>query len=132
MPLLLDEPSRDDLVELLSKDPEMVVWWGTVVECTSAVARREREGALSVEQATAVLRRLGLLSEAWHEVLPSEPLRAVAQRLLRVHALRAADALQLAAASVAASGEPASLGFLSLDARLNIAAQREGFRLVGV
>jgi uncharacterized protein with PIN domain len=55
VPLLLDEPSRDDLLELLGKDPEMLVWWGTPVECTSAVARREREGDLSVAQATDAL-----------------------------------------------------------------------------
>ncbi len=54
-------------------------------------------------------------------------MRDTARRLLRVHSLRAADALQLAAAIVAAHGEPASLGFVSLDERLCESAQREGF-----
>jgi hypothetical protein len=131
VPLLLDEPWREVLLEILRRDSDIVVWWGTPIECTSAVARREREGDLSISQATDALKRLRLLSEAWHEVLPSESVRSVAQRLLRVHALRAADALQLAAASVAASGEPNTLEFLSLDVRLNAAAQREGFQLIG-
>jgi hypothetical protein len=66
---------------------------------------------------------------AWNEVLPSEAVRATAQRLLRVHPLRAGDALQLAAAVVACEHEPLSFAFMSLDERLNEAAQREGFRL---
>jgi hypothetical protein len=43
--------------------------------------------------------------------------------------LRAADSLQLAAAIIAAGHEPATLEFVSLDARLNEAASREGFSL---
>jgi predicted nucleic acid-binding protein len=49
--------------------------------------------------------------------------RRTAQRLLRVHELRAADALQLAAASTAAEDLP----FVTLDDRLALAAAREGF-----
>ena len=130
VPLLVMEASREPLLALLDQDPIMIVWWGTPVECTSAIARREREGHLSVTEATAVLERLRTLSFAWQEVLPTEPVRSVAQRLLRVHPLRAADAFQLAAAFIAAQREPSSLEFVSLDERLNAAAQREGFRLL--
>ena len=38
------------------------------------------------------------LSSGWHEVVPSSRVRSAAERLLRVHPLRAADSLQLAAA----------------------------------
>lgn len=50
-----------------------------------------------------------------------------ARRLLRVHALRAADALQLAAAIAASEADPASLKLVTLDERLAEAARREGF-----
>jgi hypothetical protein len=50
----------------------------------------------------------------------------VAKRLLRVHPLRTADALQLAAALIACEGEPAGLGFMAFDERLRMAADREG------
>ena len=130
VPLLVIEASREPLLALLDQDPLMIVWWGTPVESTSAIARREREGSLSVTEATAALERLRTLSLAWQEVLPTEPVRSVAQRLLRVHPLRAADALQLAAAVIAAEREPSSLEFVSLDERLNAAAQREGFRIL--
>jgi hypothetical protein len=58
-------------------------------------------------------------------------LRDLAERLLRVHSLRAADSLQLAAAIIAAEREPVTLDLVSLDDRLNDAASREGFRVLG-
>jgi hypothetical protein len=127
VPLLLPESPRDVLLDLLRRDPAILVWWGTPVECTSAVARREREGALRVADAGRALERLRDLAAAWQEIVPSEAVRAAAQRLLRVHPLHAGDSLQLAAAVVAAEHEPATLEFVSLDARLNEAAAREGF-----
>lgn len=54
----------------------------------------------------------------------------LAHRLLRVHPLRAADALQLAAATIAAERRPPTLTFVTLDDRLRAAADREGFRIV--
>ena len=51
--------------------------------------------------------------------------------LLRVHVLRAADALQLAAAILAAGGRPSTLGFVCFDERLATAARKEGFEVVG-
>ncbi len=62
-------------------------------------------------------------------MLPTNALRNAAERMLRVHALRAADALQLAAALTAAADDPATLDFVSLDQRLKDAAAREGFRI---
>lgn len=130
VPLLVDEPTREALLALLEHDPVMLVWWATPVECASALARRERDGALALAEATDALDRLRSLSASWQEVLPSEAVRSVAQRLLRVHPLRAADSLQLAAAIVAAEGEAPTLEFVGLDSRLNDAATREGFRIL--
>lgn len=127
VPLLVPERAREVLLALLERDPVMLVWWGTPVECTAAVARLEREGALGVPDAAAVLDRLRGLAATWQEILPAEEIRTTAQRLLRVHPLRSADSLQLAAAIVAAEHEPATLEFVSLDGRLNEAASREGF-----
>ena len=127
VPLLLDEKGRTELLGMVEQDPVMLAWWGTPVECVSAIARREREGALRLRDASIAIERLRALGESWQEVLPSEAVRTAAQRLLRVHALRAADAFQLAAAVVAAEHEPGALPFVSLDERLNDAATREGF-----
>lgn len=131
VPLLLSEPASDAMRELYRNDPEIVVWWGTEVEVTSAIARLERAQQLTTRIATQALRRWTELTHALHEVAPSEAVRSSACRYLRVHDLRAADALQLGAAYVAAETRPASLVLVSLDERLATAAQKEGFTVTG-
>ena len=64
------------------------------------------------------------------KVLPGERLREVAERMLRVHPLRAADALQLAAALVWSRDRPDGRVFVSCDERLRDAAGREGFTVL--
>jgi predicted nucleic acid-binding protein len=130
VPLLVGEASRAALLQSLEEDPVMIVWWGTSVECISAIARREREASLSLDDATDAIARLRGLASAWQEVLATEAVRNTAQRLLRTHPLRSADSLQLAAAIVAAELEPGSLEFVCLDRHLNEAALREGFPVV--
>jgi predicted nucleic acid-binding protein len=49
-----------------------------------------------------------------------------------VHPLRAADALQLAAAFVAAERRPSSLQVVTLDERLADAMRKEGFAVVDI
>jgi predicted nucleic acid-binding protein len=131
VPLLVAEAGSDSLLAQLEHDARMFAWWGTPVECVSAVSRLERDGALTLAEASIALERLRALSDAWHEVLPSEGVRSIAQRLLRVHPLRAADSLQLAAALVACEGDPTRLPFVSRDDRLAEAAIREGFSVRG-
>ena len=128
-PLLVDESPRDALLGLLRRDPAMVVWWETPVECASAIARRERDGSLGTTKAGQAFDRLRTIGEEWNEVLPADAVRGTALRMLRVHPLRAADSLQLAAAFVAAEHDPASLEFVSLDDHLVDATSREGFRI---
>lgn len=126
IPLLMQESRSSDTLRWLKQDTEMIVWWGTAVECTSAIARREREGALDAALSDAAFEGLHMLAQSWHEISPVDPVRQLATRLLRVHSLRATDSLQLAAALVAAEGEPASLTFVCLDNRLDDAARLEG------
>ena len=132
VPLLVAEPSTRQLQSLAAKDPAMLVWWGTEIECVSALARLERDGALSARAITLALTRLRDLAASWHEVEPNDAIREAAARLLRVHPLRAADALQLAAAFLAAERRPTSLEFVTLDERLGLAAQKEGFALTEI
>jgi predicted nucleic acid-binding protein len=126
VPLIVDAPGRAPLLELLESDPVMIVWWGTPVELISAVSRQEREGGLDPAVAAAAVDRVRKLERAWHQVTPSDSVRNRAQRLLRVHPLRAADSLQLAAALNVAGDDVASTRFITLDRRLRDAAQREG------
>ncbi|MDP9191010.1 MAG: hypothetical protein M3P06_04825 [Acidobacteriota bacterium] len=86
---------------------------------------------LRPRSAAAARSRLNRFAATWQEVQPSDLLRERALRFLRVHELRAADALQLAAGVAAAEERPATLAFVCLDDRLAAAAEREGFPLIG-
>jgi uncharacterized protein len=130
IPLLADEPSRERLLDLIEADPEILAWWGTPVEIASALARREHEKQLKSDEVEAALAAARRLAEQWHEVVPSAAVRRTAERLLRVHPIRAADSLQLAAALIAADHDPATLEMVCLDARLATAARREGFTVL--
>ena len=127
VPLLIAEPLTRRLQALLEKDSGMFVWWGSRVECMSALARRERDGTADEQIMTRALHRLREFENEWQEIDPSDSLRDTAIRFLRVHALRAADALQLAAAFSAAEQRPSSLIVVTLDERLGTAARKEGF-----
>jgi len=130
VPLLVDESSSPGVRAEYVRDPDIVVWWATQVECVSALARLEREARLNAAELGEALSRLDVLALAWHEVQPIDRARQVATRLLRTHGLRAADAFQLAAAIVTAEDQPGSLSLVTLDDRLAAAAEREGFRVV--
>jgi predicted nucleic acid-binding protein len=129
VPLLLDQESTPEVRELLSQDPEMAAWWGTPIECVSAVARLRREDRLTVDQEDQILELVRILRQSWLEVLPSGEVRDQALRLLRIHSLRVADAVQLAAARIWA-GSIAGAELVTYDERLALAARLEGFRVL--
>lgn len=130
VPLCVEEPSTDLVVRLLTEDAGIAVWWATPVECASALARMERDGDLDPAGARRAFDRLDRLAAAWFHVEPTDEVREVARRLLRVHPLRAADALQLAAAFVAAERRPPTLTVVTLDERLAAAGSKEGFAIL--
>ena len=130
LPLLVQEATSRAVARSYETDRSVVAWWGSQVECASALTRLEREDRLAGAALTVALGRLAEFAAAWHEVQPVAPVRQTAIRLLRVHDLRAADSLQLAAALVAAEGQPETMGFVTLDDRLAHAADREGFPVV--
>jgi predicted nucleic acid-binding protein len=124
--LTVTEPNTAQVGTLLDEDPEITVWWASPVECWSALARRRRDGAMDLPGERDARDRLSELAATWTEILPSEELRRLAGSLLLRHPLRAADALQLAAA-ITAAGVPPRIPIVTLDERLAEAAAREGF-----
>jgi len=125
VPLCITQPATAVVRDLWAEDPDIGAWWGTSVECQSAFSRLRREGVLPAGEETAAQTILERLRMAWLEIQPAEEVRVLACRLLRVHPLRAADALQLAAALVWA-GRPAVGEIVVLDLRLLEAARLEG------
>jgi predicted nucleic acid-binding protein len=115
---------------LLAEDLGAVTWWASKIECSSALFRLRREEKIDERVLTQALRKLGTFFESCLEVAPSEEVRKRAIRLLRIHALSASDALQLAAALVASREDPASLPLVTSDEKLKHAAETEGFTVL--
>ena len=130
IPVLLPEPRSAVLTEALAADREVTVWWGTPVECLSAIYRRHRESPVPAPLLTEALSRLRALVEDADTVSPTDEVRRRAGRLVAAHPLRAADALQLGAALVWCEEQSHGEVFVCLDNRLREAARREGFSLV--
>jgi predicted nucleic acid-binding protein len=125
--LCLGQSASNALAVLLSSDDGVVLWWGTRVETESAVARLRRLGELDDGSETEARGLFAQVFALAAEVGPVEEVRSLACRLVQVHLLRAADALQLAAALVWADRDPSGMGFVCLDRGLREAARREGF-----
>lgn len=130
VPLLVRQPATAFVESLLNGGDGLFVWWATPVECISATMRLRRERTIEPEQAERAIQRLRALALAWHEVEPQARVRDLAEQVLRRHALRAADALQLAAAGVACRERTTGSSFVSLDRRLLEAAGAEGFTAI--
>jgi predicted nucleic acid-binding protein len=127
VPLLLREADTAARESQLREVTNMVTWWGTRVECVSALCRREREGHLPAGAFDAAWDRLEALDSQWMVVSPSEAMLPRTERLLRVHPLRAADAMQLAAALLAVREDTKNSCFFTSDKQLAEAARKEGF-----
>lgn len=129
VPLIVAE-ERSETLRRLAKGGDIVTWTLSTVEITAAIERRAREQMLAPADRQTALQNLADLRDSWTEVNGVAPVSERACRLLAVHALRAADALQLGAALVAAGERPQLHEFVCTDRRLSDAAAREGFRLV--
>ena len=130
VPLLVDEATSGVARSLLREDPAMVAWRLAGTEVVSALWRRRRAG--EIDEQTRLLAEGGLssLERVWTTVEDAAHVDRRARRLLAVHPLRAADALQLAAALVACDERPHVLPLGTLDDRLGEAARREGFSVL--
>ena len=132
VPLCCHQPASAEAQHVARRYGRMVVWWCTRVEAYGALARLRREGSLSENGFQQTVARLSLLSRAWLEVLPAESVRQRAEELLALQIIRAADALQLAAALVWCQGRPQRRVLVCFDQRLASAAAQTGFEVKGV
>jgi predicted nucleic acid-binding protein len=111
----------------LYRSYEAVVWWATPIEIASALARLVRMKQLSPANWTKARQLAGILADAWFVIQPSDALKARATQLVDRHELRAADAMQLAAALEWCEGIPQDRVFLAADQKLREAAALSGF-----
>lgn len=132
VPLVFDEPASEELRRLACEDEAPVIWALSSVELVSALARLDRSSR-GLDDLLGGVRRDALeLVRRCRAVVLVDAVRHRAERLVSVHAITAADALQLAAALVVSREQPETLEFVTLDTVLARAARLEGFPVVGV
>lgn len=108
-------------------DPALTLWTLTPVELTSALRRLARDGMLTPIEVAAAEAHADHRFRSAVVVGAVEEAKTLARSLLQAHPLRAADALQLAAALLWARGKPMRRVFHTFDVRLAEAARNEGF-----
>ncbi len=130
VPLIVDEPTTEGAREMLSRDAEVAIWVLTSVELLSAVSRLGRQAA-GLDDLVPGLRLAAIdLVSRCTVVTEMDGARRRAERLVGVHPIAAADALQVGAALVVCGDRPERLEFVTLDAQLARCAQLEGFRVI--
>lgn len=130
VPLVVREAASATIERLFLDDPDLAVWWAARVEFASALARRRRAGTLLEDEAERASQDLRDLLAGSFEIEPAEEIRDRAIELLLRHELRAADALQLAAAAFWSEDVPGGSSFVCLDRRLRAAGRAEGFTVL--
>lgn len=81
-PLAVQEGRSADVQALARTDSNIVIWWGSPVECASAVQRRLRDGSLDQPTALQVAADLSRIFRSCNEVVPTDQVRSLAMQLL--------------------------------------------------
>jgi uncharacterized protein len=126
IPLCVLQPQSAG-AEVLYERFRVVAWWATEVEMVSGLTRLERMRQISHDRLLVGQRQLKHIVSDWTSIGSASSLVPDACSLLELHPLRAADALQLAAALEACEHKPRSLVFVTADQRLADAARLTGF-----
>jgi predicted nucleic acid-binding protein len=126
VPLCVRQATTPQAITLY-KSYEVVVWWATSVEMASALARLWRMKQLDSSEWAQAGRLAAALGDVWSVVQPSDALRAQSMLLVNQYGLRAADALQLAAALEWCGNLPQDRVFVTADHALWQAAVLTGF-----
>ena len=128
--LHVDQKATARIRDLYSKDPEVLTWLLSDVEVRSGIVRLGRDGAMDPVEVQTALARIESFWDSVHEVSLVGAVKPRAKRLLGVHPLQAADALQLGAALAGVYDNPLGWEFVCLDHGLGAAARREGFIVI--
>lgn len=127
VPLCINENRSQRARTIWRNFPSHFVWLETPVEIMSAIARREREGAISEADRIKGESRLTLIETSWSVVDPEKRSIELARSFPVKYGLKALDSLQLAAALVWCKELPTAKDFVSSDERLLKAAEKAGF-----
>ncbi len=127
VPLIVQEEKTEYCIKQFRDDEDAIVWTLSKIEVFSALCRRFRDNSLTEEAFELSKTRMNDFFDMVFEVVSIPKVKQRALRLLQVHPLKAADALQLASVLVATEEDPSRLPIICFDERLGHAARREGF-----
>ncbi len=130
LPLIIREPSSKKMLDLKEDTDFILTWTLTPVEIISTLCRLQRMDQIDMVGFEKALKSWKNLEEGIYLIKDIEAVKRRANRLLRIHPLKAADALQLASALIACSDVTSQHFFISLDKQLNQAAAKEGFNVL--
>ncbi len=127
------EKGTQRVVEIVDGPDRLTVSRLAWVEVTATLVRRARAGDLAADALAEILHLLEDELRTRFDVIelgPAAMTRSV--DLVRAHVLRAADGIQLACALLAQGGprEDDEFVFVSSDAELNTAAERDGLTVL--
>lgn len=126
VPLFVGQTSTPHAKQIF-ENYSIVIWWAAPVEIAGALARLLRMKKINSQEYSESRKLAGEMSSLWSTIRPSDSLRTRATRVVEHYDLRAADALQLAAALEWCGDQPQGRMFLTVDRRLRQAATLTGF-----
>ncbi|OFZ54114.1 MAG: hypothetical protein A2428_08735 [Bdellovibrionales bacterium RIFOXYC1_FULL_54_43] len=130
--LVSTDKRSSGMLRLLREDSTILVWTMTPTECLSAIHASGHQAQVPAQSKLAeIVNRLRLLQNSWIEIHQVEWVKKRAERLLSVHGMSTAAALQLGAALVACEDRPDELPIVTFDPELARCASREGFQVIG-
>lgn len=128
IPLCVSQPQTAKAAALY-ESYGIAAWWATQVEMMSGLTRLGRSGQITHDRFLIGKQIAREIVREWDSISSTASIAADACLLLELHPLRAADALQLAAALAWSEGKPKGKVFLTFDKRLSEAAGLAGFTL---
>lgn len=130
VPLIIEEKHSNPCRQIFRTDSTQIVFCLSRTEILSALWRRCRENLLDDNDIRIAEARLENLANRWTEVHALTRVRDAAEKLLRIHPLRAADSLQLGACIAIFGNQRRDREFVVLDDVLAEAARDEGFKVI--
>jgi predicted nucleic acid-binding protein len=129
VPLCTTQASSAQAQQLV-KEYSIVAWWSTPIEVASAIQRLTRTGEITQQESMTAYQRRKKLLRACREIQATETVREQAEVLIQNYPLKAADALQIAAAWVWTMGDPAGSTLISGDRQVLTVAKDLGFTAI--
>jgi predicted nucleic acid-binding protein len=129
VPLCVTQAASEKARQLV-QEYSLVAWWGTSIEIASAIQRLTRTGDISQQEGQASHLRRKKLVKTFRTIQAEGPVLEQAEAIILKYPVKAADAMQLAAAMVWTMLDPVGSTFISGDRQVLAVAKELGFEVI--